>query len=79
MAQGLGEGFYWTDFELESSTTGDGAGEPGKYILTIVGPDDEEYATVVHRVCDGQYPLEGDLAKAKQVRAQRIVEALNAY
>lgn len=70
--------FEWTDFEPESQTTGDGSGDPDKHILTILDPEGEEYATIVHRVCGGKYPIDGPLAEEKRQRAQHLVETLNA-
>lgn len=71
------EVFSWTDFQPETETTGDGSGDPDKYILTIT-EDGEEYAVIVHRTCGGRYPLDGELAESKRSRAQRTVELLNA-
>lgn len=51
---------------------------PGVFLLTIEDPDGEEYATIVHRVCDGLlYPLNGEVALAKMQRADHIVATLN--
>lgn len=74
--------FGWFDFEPEPEVTGDGAGDPDKYILTIVawpGEDNEEIAVVVHRTCNGKYPLDGPLANEKRQQAQRIVDLLNEH
>lgn len=73
----------WLDFEPEPDTTGDGSGDPDKYILTIASglgtvywP--EEIAVIVHRTCGGKYPLDGDVANRKRNNAQVICDALNA-
>lgn len=73
----------WLDFEPEPDTTGDGSGDPDKYILTIadgLGTEHwpEEVAVIVHRTCDGRYPIDGDLANQKRHNAQVICDALNA-
>lgn len=71
----------WLDFEPEPDGTGDGSGDPDKHILTIVldpGGNNEEIAVIVHRTCDGTYPINGALANRKRRIAQVIVEALNA-
>ena len=39
----------------------------------------EEVLTVCHRVFGGRYPLGGETAEQKLLRAEWIVEALNAY
>lgn len=48
------------------------------YYLTIVDSEGEEYALIAHRTCNGDYPLDGELAESKRERAQFIVDALNA-
>lgn len=53
----------------------------GVYYLTVVadpGDFNEEIATIVHRVVDGKYPLDGEVARQKEHIAQVIVDALNA-
>jgi hypothetical protein len=50
----------------------------GVWYLTIVDPDGEEYAVIMHRLCGGKYPLDGELAQSKVARAETIVAALNA-
>lgn len=72
----------WLDFEPEPDITGDGSGDPDKWILTIadgLGTSDwpEEVAVIVHRTCDGKYPIDGDLANKKRRNAQAICDALN--
>src|SRR4051794_23896356 len=74
--------FGWLDFEPEPDGTGDGSGDPDKHILTIaIGLGTiswpEEIAVIVHRTCDGKYPIDGDLANRKRRHAQIIVAALN--
>lgn len=71
----------WFDFEPEPEVTGDGSGDPDKHILTIVnypGEDNDEIAVIVHRTCDGKYPIDGVLADRKRRIAEVIVAALNA-
>lgn len=70
--------FTWVGWERETEMTSDGTGDPDKYLLTILSPDGEEYATIAHRVCGGAYPLEGETAENKIARAQHLVDALNA-
>lgn len=67
--------YAWTDFEPETEMTGDGSGDPDKYILTIWHYG-EEYATIVHRTCNGLYPLDGDIANEKRARAGMIVNSI---
>jgi hypothetical protein len=74
--------YGWLDFEPEPDTTGDGSGDPDKFILTIAAglgtimwPD--ELAVIVHRTCGGKYPLDGVVANEKRRTAQMIVDALN--
>ena len=65
--------FGWRDFEEDEADE-----IPGKYILTIYdGEPLDEMAVIVHRVCEGKYPLDGELANRKRADAQRIVDALN--
>lgn len=66
-------GYGWQDFELDESTDQ----IPDKYVLTIVDPDGEEMAVIVHRTVDGRFPLDGSVAKGKRRNAQLIVDALN--
>ena len=54
-------------------------GREGVHYLTIADGDGEEIAVIIHRICDGKYPLDGELAMAKFANAQHIVKALNAY
>lgn len=51
---------------------------PDVWFLTIT-EDGEEMAVIMHRTCDGKYPITGDVANAKIERAQKIVTALNLY
>jgi hypothetical protein len=69
--------FTWTEWEPETALTGDGSGDPDKYILTIRDPEGEEYATIVHRTEGGLFPLDGLVAKEKEQRAVTIVAALD--
>jgi hypothetical protein len=50
----------------------------GVWYLTIVDPDGEEYAVIMHRTCNGKYPIDGELARRKVAQAKHIVAALNA-
>lgn len=65
--------FGWADFTEDESTDA----IPDKFILTITDEDGEEFATIVRRTVDGEYPLDGGLASQKRANAQRIVNALN--
>lgn len=72
----------WYDFEPEPDGTGDGSGDPDKHILTIAvvekdGSMGDEIAVIVHRTCDGKYPIDGVLANEKRRHAEVIVAALN--
>jgi len=67
--------YDWIDFEPEPDVTGDGSGDPEKYILTI-REHGEELAVIVHRVCGGRFPLDGEVAERKRRSAQRIVQAM---
>jgi len=64
--------YAWQDFEEDQSTDA----VPDKYVLTIT-EDGEEYATIVHRTVGGKYPLDGEMARHKRARAERIVFLLN--
>lgn len=66
--------YHWTGWEAEADFE---PGRPDTYFLTICYPDGEEMAVIVHRTVDGAFPLDGDLAKSKEARAQQIVDALN--
>lgn len=70
--------YGWNDFEPEPGMTGDGSGDPEKHFLTIVDPDGEEYASIVHRTAGGRFPIDGPVAEQKRRNAQNIVDALNA-
>lgn len=63
------ERYDFTDWEPETD-------REGVYFLTI-RENEEELAIIVHRVTE-EYPLDGDLAASKVLRAQDIVDALNA-
>lgn len=67
--------FSWTDWEAETDLDNPDDRE-GVYFLTIWAGGDE-WAVLIHRVCDGAYPLDGHDACEKQARAQFIVDALN--
>lgn len=69
--------YGWTGWEAEPNMTGDGSGDPDKHFLTINDPEGEEYALIVHRVCNGKFPLDGEVAYEKTLRAKNIVAALN--
>lgn len=69
--------FGWTDWQSEEEELGSD-GRAGVYWLEIFGPDEEEYAVIIHRTVGGQFPLDGTVAKEKEARAQKIVDALNA-
>jgi hypothetical protein len=54
----------------------------GVHFLTIAqvevdGSKGDEWAIVVHRTCDGKYPLDGAVAARKLNNAEFIVDALN--
>src|SRR5690606_7487606 len=55
--------FSWTDFEADEDISTDAVTD--KFILTILDEDGEEFATIVHRTCDGRFPLDGDVAEQK--------------
>jgi len=67
--------YHWLGWESEADFE---PGRPDTYFLTICHPDGEEYAVIIHRTVDGQFPLDGEVAKGKEADAQRIVDALNA-
>ena len=67
--------YHWLGWEAEEDFE---PGRPDTYFLTICNPDGEEIAVIVHRTVDGQFPLDGELAKIKEREAQHIVDALNA-
>lgn len=67
--------FDFVEWERETDLTGDGSGDPNKYIITI-RDEEEEVAVIVHRASE-LYPLDGDLANRKLVRAERVVKVLN--
>lgn len=73
--------YGWMDFESEPDGTGDGSGDPDKHILTIGlwdhGAFSQETCVIVHRTCDGKYPLDGPLAESKRATARHIVKVLN--
>lgn len=65
--------YGWVDFDRDDSTDA----IPDKLILTITDGE-EEMAVIVHRrVFAGKY--DEQMMDAKRERAQRIVDALNAY
>lgn len=68
--------YDFTDFEPEPDITGDGSGDPDKYILTL-RRNGEKYAPVVHRTCNGRYPLDGPVAQQKVRDAEALCETLN--
>ena len=63
--------YGWWDFEQGDSTPED------VHYITILNPDGDEIATIVHRV-SAQFPIDGDVANEKRKNAQFIVDALNA-
>lgn len=71
--------FVWFDFESEPGMTGDGSGDPETHYLTIANTDGDELAVICHRVCRGEYPIDGPLAEHKRAIAQHIVDALTHY
>jgi hypothetical protein len=75
-APGADSGYGFTGWEAEADLGNDDDRE-GVHYLTITDPDGEEYAVIVHRVCDGRYPLDGPGAQSKVRRAEHIVAALN--
>jgi hypothetical protein len=68
--------FTWSDWQSEEEELGSD-GRVGVYWIEISDPNGEEYACIIHRTVDGQFPLDGDIAKRKEADAQRIVDALN--
>lgn len=68
--------YSWTGWESEEEAT-DGPARPDTHFITI-REDGEELAVIVHRTCDGQFPLDGEVAKSKEAIADRIVAALRA-
>lgn len=70
--------YSWTGWECDTDMSGDGSGDPDRYLLTVRDPEGEEYAHIVHRTNGGTYPIDGPMAREKEGRAQRIVDALNA-
>lgn len=68
--------YDWTGWESEAEAT-DGPARPDAHFITI-REDGEELAVIIHRTCDGQFPLDGDVAKSKEAVAERIVAALRA-
>jgi hypothetical protein len=75
-APGADSGYGFTGWEAEADLGNDDDRE-GVHYLTITDPDGEECAVIVHRVCDGRYPLDGPGAQSKVRRAEHIVAALN--
>ena len=67
--------YMWSGWDEDDSTDE----IPDKYIITIWTPGEEEMAVIVHRTCDGKYPLDGDVANEKLLNAQQIVDALNYF
>ena len=67
--------YDWTGWD-EEIDLGNADDRKGVYFLTI-RDNEEELAIIVHRVTE-KNPLDGDLANAKVLRAQDIVNALNA-
>lgn len=69
--------YSWSDFELDESSDA----IPDKYILTIwesAGAFQDELAVIVHRTCNGKYPLDGELANQKRSNAIDMVRMLNS-
>lgn len=75
--------FVHFGFAPEPELTGDGEGDPEKHIIIIAlrdrnDPSDwEEWMVIVHRICGGKFPIDGELAQEKEVRAQVICDVLN--
>lgn len=63
---------YW-QHEAELSE-----GREGVYFVQILDPEGEEYAVIIHRTDNGQFPIGGREANDKLERANKICEALNA-
>jgi len=64
--------YAWWDFEQGDNTPED------YFYITIINPDGDEIATIVHRTVGGMFPLDGDVANEKRKNAQKIVDLLNA-
>lgn len=67
--------FYWTGWAEDDSTDE----IPDKYVITIWTPDEKEMANIIHRTCEGKYPIDGPVANEKLLNAQQIVDALNFF
>lgn len=66
--------FYtYTDWEPETNYPD---GRPDVYFISIVDHYGDEVAVIIHRTCDGLYPLDGPVARSKMERAQKIANAL---
>ena len=52
-------------------------GREGVYFLQILDPEGEEYAVIIHRTENGQFPIGGRVANDKLEAANKICEALN--
>jgi hypothetical protein len=70
-------GYQWLGWEPETDL-GNPDDRQDVYFLTIADADGDEQAIIVHRTCDGRYPLDSETAWRKEERAARIVAALNA-
>jgi hypothetical protein len=72
----MADSYDWTFWEKETDLDNDDDRE-NVYYLTIT-ENGEEYAVIIHRASE-QFPIDGDVANAKILRAQQIVEALNYF
>jgi hypothetical protein len=68
--------YTWIGWESEADL-GNDDDRDDVYYITIINPEGDEYAIIVHRTCDGKYPLDGPGAQSKVRRAEHIVAALN--
>ena len=68
--------YDFTGWEAETDLDNDYDRE-GVYFLTI-RDNEEEMAIIIHRASE-KYPLDSPVAEQKVERAQKIVDALNAY
>lgn len=69
--------YGYTDWQSEAGTTPDGRKD--MHYIEILDPDGEEVAVIVHRTEGGEYPLEGPVAVAKMMRAEKMVGVLNSW
>lgn len=69
--------YGYTDWQREAEVAADGRKDV--HYIEILDPDGEELAVIVHRTEGGEYPLEGPVAVAKMMRAEKMVGVLNSW